>query len=1455
MTNYQSALSDKLSQSKYIEPRQPKHRRYISIFIIVIVLLGLGISIFIQPFGLDSNEDLPNPIGSFIWIAQVLISFIAVIGSIVDLAGVNVRDLFNTRPAGDSVEAFPFHVFTDYDKIVEYLFPDPTSPILSDKAIPYQPRIDKELDLAFQNNGRVLLCGRSKTGKTREAIELLRRQKHTNPTILVARNHVGLYPPFKIPELLPRQNIILFFDDVDRYLGDSAALKRLTQTISFFSELCHGSGELRIIATARQEEEFWQKLQYAGSRQPWNSFKLLNLQPLPSDHAVEFINTIAGAVGIKIVPLVVEKMAKTNDGTLLNLILTIRNWLTQGLTYVGLEHLDTFEGTLVRTWKQRYRQLSEVEPRIIPIYAAVNILLKLDIPLLPWLIVELATEMSVSNVYFILKGFFHQIRNWAEFSQHMSWFHRKSTRQKIIASILLFFLLSFWLFTYAFQLFIPANFQFDIFQNISDDIKYQVLIISPLLLLILPAIISILLKVYERNIQNQTDSILKQLLVDEVPLRGGELRPYENQFEGNGESRAWSYNNFVGENVDQAFRQIVAHHLCLRYLSWSYELRELGELSSARMLAIIARKLNSDIPSPSFIIGRLWFDEMNFGRALAEFSRCRSQYFSVNIANVDEQIAWCFNGLGDFDQAETAALRALTIMPELTSARWALGISQLLQGNIEHGLRTCQEASLIQSLPSEGKQALRKAINVLENKRWLRKLGNIVGQTDLKPKKKMINILGSNPYFAIVGTFILAAIFLVSIRYFNFLLNEDDGGHFYLQVTNIFEKFYPNSPMIWAGRGYGYQILDEYDKAIENYNQAIHIDPEFAYAYHSRGQTFFLLGNFEQAINDQTIAIQVNPDFSWSYRSRANVYFELGEYQRAIADYSKAIEHDPQDDWSYIGRGTVYLELGEYQHANADYSKAIEIDPQKDISYFGRGLTNSEFDKPLQAISDISKAIEIDPQNKHFYSFRGEIYFDLEEFEGYIANYSEAIQNNPDEAWPYEYRCDAYSKIEKYDSALADCSEAIRLNPDYGSYYHQRGKIYFKLEEFDNYIANYTDAIQNNPDEAWPYEYRCDAYSKIEKYDSALADCSEAIRLNPDYGSYYHQRGKIYFKLEEFDNYIANYTDAIQNNPDEAWPHAYRCYAYSKIEKYDSALADCNTAIIVEDTDWAHFHRANVYQQLDEYKHAITDISKAIEIDPQNKYFYSFRGEIYFDLEEFDNYIANFTEAIQNNPDEAWPYEYRCDAYSKIEKYDSALADCSEAIRLNPDYGSYYHQRGKIYFKLEEFDNYIANYTDAIQNNPDEAWPYENRCYAYSKIEKYDSALNDCNTAINIDIDSSVAYEYRGYINFKLENYELAIIDLNEAVKIFPNFPSTYNLLGKVYYTLKYYDDSILNFSIAIELNSEYAKAYENRGFVFHEIGDSLQATADWDQAINLYEETDEQESLLNLLERIDKLK
>jgi tetratricopeptide (TPR) repeat protein len=123
----------------------------------------------------------------------------------------------------------------------------------------------------------------------------------------------------------------------------------------------------------------------------------------------------------------------------------------------------------------------------------------------------------------------------------------------------------------------------------------------------------------------------------------------------------------------------------------------------------------------------------------------------------------------------------------------------------------------------------------------------------------------------------------------------------------------------------------EWDKAIDLLRKATALDhkyaPNLAAVYQQRGYAAATNQQFQDAINDYGEAIKINPEDPRMYEQRAAVEMKLNDYDKALADYSEAIKLKPNEVRYYLYRSYIYETKGDIKNSMADTEKVLKIDP------------------------------------------------------------------------------------------------------------------------------------------------------------------------------------------------------------------------------------------------------------------------------------------------------------------------------------------------------------------------------------------------------------------------------------------------------------------------------------------------------------------------------------------------
>ncbi len=126
----------------------------------------------------------------------------------------------------------------------------------------------------------------------------------------------------------------------------------------------------------------------------------------------------------------------------------------------------------------------------------------------------------------------------------------------------------------------------------------------------------------------------------------------------------------------------------------------------------------------------------------------------------------------------------------------------------------------------------------------------------------------------------------------------------------------------------------KYTTALEGYNKAIKLYPQYAIAYYNRALLHHKQDKLPQAMEDYNKAIELNSRDPEFYNNRANGYFLQKEYDKALEDYNQAISLFPNYSEAYHNRAQLYAIRNQIDEAIKDCTRAIELNPDLIVDYY-----------------------------------------------------------------------------------------------------------------------------------------------------------------------------------------------------------------------------------------------------------------------------------------------------------------------------------------------------------------------------------------------------------------------------------------------------------------------------------------------------------------------------------------
>ena len=156
------------------------------------------------------------------------------------------------------------------------------------------------------------------------------------------------------------------------------------------------------------------------------------------------------------------------------------------------------------------------------------------------------------------------------------------------------------------------------------------------------------------------------------------------------------------------------------------------------------------------------------------------------------------------------------------------------------------------------------------------------------------------------------------------------------------------------------QSAGEYERAEEEFNRALVLEPTNDDAQRELGRTLEAWGHFDEAEKACLKAIEIRPHYWAGYLRLAAFYKNRRhDYGKAIENYHKALAVSPGNGQVYFGLGAAYAEDGNYEKAIPLLKQATELRPSHWESGYNLGVAYLRTRRYPEAKISLEKAASL----------------------------------------------------------------------------------------------------------------------------------------------------------------------------------------------------------------------------------------------------------------------------------------------------------------------------------------------------------------------------------------------------------------------------------------------------------------------------------------------------------------
>ena len=278
----------------------------------------------------------------------------------------------------------------------------------------------------------------------------------------------------------------------------------------------------------------------------------------------------------------------------------------------------------------------------------------------------------------------------------------------------------------------------------------------------------------------------------------------------------------------------------------------------------------------------------------------------------------------------------------------------------------------------------------------------------------------------------------------------------------IIQQKCSNLSKAYNNRGTVYNYLEKYDKALNDFEEALKINPKDATALANKAATFSYQKKYTEAVELLNKSIEEEPTYYLFYKMRADILGSNEENDKAIADYEKCISLKSSYIEAYKELAKLYRSIDNNTKAEETFNRLIKNNSDNPRLIILRATFYRQTKEYAKAIPDYLQALKIDAKEpKTLYNI-GYCYEMEGETDKAIDYYTKSIKQKESEI-AYWARGYIYKKSGKLQLAIKDMENNLRLDPNNAQAYLVMGNSYFDLGNKQNAVECYTKGLKLNP--------------------------------------------------------------------------------------------------------------------------------------------------------------------------------------------------------------------------------------------------------------------------------------------------------------------------------------------------------------------------------------------------------
>ncbi len=400
-------------------------------------------------------------------------------------------------------------------------------------------------------------------------------------------------------------------------------------------------------------------------------------------------------------------------------------------------------------------------------------------------------------------------------------------------------------------------------------------------------------------------------------------------------------------------------------------------------------------------------------------------------------------------------------------------------------------------------------------------------------------------------------------------------------------------------RGQGFHSRGDFARALEFYQQAIKVRPEFPEAEFQRGNALVSLGRFEEGEEAFRQAIQLRNEWSLPHAALGALLLRLEREQDAETALRQALKHDAKNGVAARLLADIRLRAGDPRQALELARQATDDVDAPTSAWIVRAMAERAVGDKAAASSSIERALQSEPENIAALIERAELHLEDAEFAKAVADLTTAARLRPgdkhvasrlafaheksgnvEEAQRVALAAGLLKEIPKTEDGIATVvgtpeeieaannddpaiarkalEGLLEKNQNNPTLLARLGASY-RIDDPSRSLEYYRRAVEvqpANPDLATGYAA---ALVKARRFEEAVVILRRVIAVSPDNYAAHSNLATALYSLKRYGEALSEYEWLLKARPDLAVIHYFIATAHDNLGEYQDALGAYET--------------------------------------------------------------------------------------------------------------------------------------------------------------------------------------------------------------------------------------------------------------------------------------------------------